>query len=122
LWQQPRGTLPVLSAGTAKRNDARVTTTTPARNLERIAAPKLAINAKDDLYSAAGGAKYAAEQIPGAMQWSVMKSRPFRDGRLHLSNEWTALGRPIRDAAIGQFQSFDQSDVANFLAPAPRAL
>jgi 2-hydroxy-6-oxonona-2,4-dienedioate hydrolase len=49
-----------------KRNDARVTTTTPARNLERITAPNLAISAKDDLYSTAGGVRYAAEQIPGA--------------------------------------------------------
>jgi hypothetical protein len=56
----------LLSAGTAKRNDAPVaTTTTPARNLERITAPELAISAKDDLYSTAGGASYAAEQIPG---------------------------------------------------------
>jgi hypothetical protein len=56
----------LLSAGTAKRNDARVTTPTPARNLERITAPKLAISAKDDLYSTAGRASYAAEQIYGA--------------------------------------------------------
>jgi pimeloyl-ACP methyl ester carboxylesterase len=33
---------------------------------ERQRPPTLAISAKDDLYNTAGGAKYAAEQIPGA--------------------------------------------------------
>jgi pimeloyl-ACP methyl ester carboxylesterase len=61
-----RDIFPVSLKADGLRNDARVTTPTPARHLERMTAPTLAISAKDDLYSTAGGAKYAAEQIPGA--------------------------------------------------------
>jgi pimeloyl-ACP methyl ester carboxylesterase len=61
-----RDIFPVSLKADGLRNDARVTTTTPVRHLERITASTLAISAKDDLYRTAGGAKYAAEQIPGA--------------------------------------------------------
>ena len=61
-----RDVFPVSFKADGLRNDARVTTTTPVGQLERITAPTLAISAKDDLYGTAGGAKYAAEQIPGA--------------------------------------------------------
>jgi pimeloyl-ACP methyl ester carboxylesterase len=61
-----RDIFPVSLKADGLRNDARVTTPTPVRHLERITAPALAISAKDDLYSTAGGAKYASEQIPGA--------------------------------------------------------
>ena len=61
-----RDVFPVSLKADGLRNDARVTTTTPVRHLGRITAPTLAISAKDDLYSTAGGARYAAEQIPGA--------------------------------------------------------
>jgi 2-hydroxy-6-oxonona-2,4-dienedioate hydrolase len=61
-----RDIFPVSLKAQGLANDARVTTPTPVRHLERITAPTLAISAKDDLYSTAGGARYAAEQIPGA--------------------------------------------------------
>ena len=61
-----RDIFPVSLKAYGLRNDARVTTTTPARHLERITAPTLAISGKDDLYNTAGGAKYAAEEISGA--------------------------------------------------------
>jgi pimeloyl-ACP methyl ester carboxylesterase len=61
-----RDIFPVSLKAEGLTNDARVTTPTPVRHLERITAPTLAISAKDDLYNTAGGAKYAAEQIPGA--------------------------------------------------------
>jgi pimeloyl-ACP methyl ester carboxylesterase len=61
-----RDVFPVSLKAGGLRDDARVTTTTPVRQLERITAPTLAISANDDLYSTAGGARYAAEQIPGA--------------------------------------------------------
>ena len=61
-----RDIFPVSLKADGLRNDARLTTPTPVRHLERIAAPTLAISAKDDLYSTAAGARYAAEQIPGA--------------------------------------------------------
>ncbi|HEX6298642.1 MAG TPA: alpha/beta hydrolase [Burkholderiales bacterium] len=61
-----RDIFPVSLKADGLRNDARVTTTTPVVHLERITAPTLAISAKDDLYSSAAGARYAAEQIPEA--------------------------------------------------------
>ena len=61
-----RDIFPVSLKADGLRNDARVTTPTPVPHLERIAAPTLAISAKDDLYSTAAGARYAAEQVPGA--------------------------------------------------------
>src|SRR5688500_10313690 len=59
------GEFPVSLKADWLRNDARATAM-PIPHLERITAPTLAISAKDDLYSTAGGAKYAAEPIPGA--------------------------------------------------------
>ena len=61
-----RDIFPVSLKAHGLRNDARLTTPTPVRHLERITAPTLAISAQDDLYSTAAGAKYAAGQIPGA--------------------------------------------------------
>ncbi len=61
-----RDIFPVGLKADGLRNDALVTTPSPAHHLERITAPTLAISAKDDLYGTYVGAKYAAEQIPGA--------------------------------------------------------
>ena len=61
-----RDIFPVSLKADGLRNDARVTTPTAVSQLERIAAPALAISAEDDLYSTAVGARYAAERIPGA--------------------------------------------------------
>jgi pimeloyl-ACP methyl ester carboxylesterase len=61
-----RDIFPVTLKADGLRNDARVTTTTLVQNLDRIAAPALAISAKDDLYSTDVAAKYAAERIPQA--------------------------------------------------------
>ena len=61
-----RDIFPVSLKADGLRNDALVTTPSPAHHLERITAPTLAISAKDDLYGTYVGAKYAAEQIPGA--------------------------------------------------------
>lgn len=61
-----RDIFPVSLKADGLKNDALVTTTTTAHHLERITAPTLAISAKDDLYRTDVGAKYAAEQIPGA--------------------------------------------------------
>lgn len=58
--------LPVSLKANGLKNDALVTTASIAHGLERITAPTLAISAKDDLYRTDGGAKHAAEQIPGA--------------------------------------------------------
>ena len=60
-----RDIFPVSLKAAGLQNDARATPT-PIPHLERIAAPTLAISAEDDLYSTAAGARYAAEQIPGA--------------------------------------------------------
>jgi pimeloyl-ACP methyl ester carboxylesterase len=61
-----RDIFPVSLKADGLRNDARITTPTAISHLERIAAPALAISAQDDLYSTAAGARYAAQQIPGA--------------------------------------------------------
>lgn len=57
---------PVSLKADGLKNDALVTTASIAHGLERITAPTLVISAKDDLYRTDGGAKYTAEQIPGA--------------------------------------------------------
>lgn len=61
-----RDIFPVSLKADGLKNDALVTTPSPIHDLERITAPTLTISAKDDLYRTDGGAKYAAEQIPGA--------------------------------------------------------
>ncbi|MBE0623494.1 MAG: alpha/beta hydrolase [Burkholderiales bacterium] len=61
-----RDIFPVSLKTNGLKNDALVTTVSIARGLARITAPTLAISAKDDLYRTDGGAKYVAEQIPGA--------------------------------------------------------
>ena len=47
-------------------NDARVVPSLPRYDLERIAAPTLAISAADDFYGTFAGAHYTAEHVPGA--------------------------------------------------------
>jgi pimeloyl-ACP methyl ester carboxylesterase len=47
-------------------NDAAVTSSLPRYELEKIAAPTLAISAADDLYGTFDGARYTAEHVPHA--------------------------------------------------------
>jgi len=47
-------------------NDARVTSSLPRYELERIAAPTLLISVADDLFGTYDGARYSAQHIPGA--------------------------------------------------------
>jgi pimeloyl-ACP methyl ester carboxylesterase len=47
-------------------NDAAVTSSLRSYELGRIAVPTLAISAEDDLFGTLDGARYTAEQIPGA--------------------------------------------------------
>ena len=47
-------------------NDAAVTSSLPRYELERIAAPTLAISAADDLYGTFDGARFTAEHVPHA--------------------------------------------------------
>jgi pimeloyl-ACP methyl ester carboxylesterase len=47
-------------------NDARVVSSLPRYDLERIAVPTLAISTADDLYGTFAGARYTAEHIPHA--------------------------------------------------------
>lgn len=61
-----RDIFPVSLRAEGLRNDALVTTTTPARHVERIAVPTLAISANDDLYRTDGGARFVVESVPGA--------------------------------------------------------
>jgi 2-hydroxy-6-oxonona-2,4-dienedioate hydrolase len=61
-----RDIFPVSLKADGLRNDAAVTTPAPLPELGRIAAPTLAISARDDLYRTDGGARHAAQRIPGA--------------------------------------------------------
>lgn len=56
--------LPVVPRRLGLLNDAAVTSTLPRYELERIAAPTLAISAADDLYGTYDGARYTAEHVP----------------------------------------------------------
>jgi len=47
-------------------NDARITSNLARYELERIAAPTLVVSAADDLFGTWDGARYSADQIPGA--------------------------------------------------------
>jgi pimeloyl-ACP methyl ester carboxylesterase len=58
--------LPVSSRRLGLLNDALVTSTLERYELERIAAPTLAISAADDLYGTFDAARYTAEQIRSA--------------------------------------------------------
>lgn len=58
--------LPVSPRRLGLLNDAKVTSTLPRYDLERITAPTLTISAVDDLFGTHAGARYTAEHIPGA--------------------------------------------------------
>jgi len=58
--------LPVSPRRLGLLNDARVTSTLPRYELERIAAPTLLISMADDLFGTYDGAGYSAQHIPGA--------------------------------------------------------
>jgi pimeloyl-ACP methyl ester carboxylesterase len=47
-------------------NEAAVTSSLPRYELEKIAAPTLAISVPDDLYGTFDGARYTAEHVPHA--------------------------------------------------------
>jgi pimeloyl-ACP methyl ester carboxylesterase len=58
--------LPVAPRRLGLVNDARVTSSLPRYDLERIAAPTLAISLEDDLFRTYEGARYSAQHVPGA--------------------------------------------------------
>jgi pimeloyl-ACP methyl ester carboxylesterase len=58
--------LPVTPRRLGLLNDGDVTTHLTRYELERIAAPTLAVSVADDLYGTYDVARYTAEQIPGA--------------------------------------------------------
>jgi 2-hydroxy-6-oxonona-2,4-dienedioate hydrolase len=58
--------LPVSARRLGLVNDAKVTSTLPRYELERINAPTLIISLKDDRFGTYAGARYTAEHIPGA--------------------------------------------------------
>ena len=58
--------LPIRARRLGLLNDARVTSSLPRYELERIAAPTLAVSLEDDLFRTYEGARYSAAHIPGA--------------------------------------------------------
>jgi 2-hydroxy-6-oxonona-2,4-dienedioate hydrolase len=58
--------LPVSSRRIGLINEAAVTSSLPRYELEKIAAPTLAISVPDDLYGTFDGARYTAEHVPHA--------------------------------------------------------
>jgi pimeloyl-ACP methyl ester carboxylesterase len=58
--------LPVSPRRPGLINDAAVVSSLPRYELERIAAPTLAISVEDDLYGTFDGARYTADHIPHA--------------------------------------------------------
>ena len=58
--------LPVRARRLGLVNDARVTSSLPRYELERVSVPTLAISLEDDLFRTYEGARYSAEHIPGA--------------------------------------------------------
>ena len=58
--------LPVTARRAGLLNDARVTSSLPRYDLERVAVPTLAISARDDLFGTWDGARYSARHIPRA--------------------------------------------------------
>ena len=60
------GILPVSLRRPGLLNDAAVTSTLPRYELERIAAPTLAISLEDDRFGTYDSARYTAAHIPGA--------------------------------------------------------
>jgi pimeloyl-ACP methyl ester carboxylesterase len=61
-----RQILPVSTRRAGLLNDAAVTSAIPRYDLERITVPTLAISMADDLFGTFDGARYTAEQVPGA--------------------------------------------------------
>jgi pimeloyl-ACP methyl ester carboxylesterase len=61
-----RQILPVSARRAGLLNDAAVTSAIPRYDLERITVPTLAISMADDLFGTFDGARYTAEQVPGA--------------------------------------------------------
>ena len=60
------GVQPVSQRAAGLRIDARITSTLPRYELERIVAPTLLISLNDDLYGTYENARYTAQQIRGA--------------------------------------------------------
>lgn len=60
------GTQPVSQRAAGLRIDARITSTLPRYELERLAAPTLLISVKDDLFGTYENARYTAQEIRGA--------------------------------------------------------
>jgi len=58
--------LPVSPRRLGLLNDAKITSSLPRYELERIAAPTLILSVADDLYGTYDGARYSAEHIPHA--------------------------------------------------------
>ena len=58
--------LPISPRRVGLLNDAVVTSSLPRYELEKIAAPTLAISTADDLYGTFDGARYTAEHVPHA--------------------------------------------------------
>jgi 2-hydroxy-6-oxonona-2,4-dienedioate hydrolase len=58
--------LPIRARRLGLLNDARVTSSLPRYELERIAAPTLAISLEDDLFRTYEGARYSADHVPNA--------------------------------------------------------
>lgn len=58
--------LPMRERARGMQNDAKIVSSLPRYDLERIQVPTLVISAEDDLYGTFRGAGYTAERIPGA--------------------------------------------------------
>jgi pimeloyl-ACP methyl ester carboxylesterase len=58
--------LPISARRAGLLNDGAVVSSLPRYDLERIAVPTLAISTADDLYGTFDGARYTAENVPGA--------------------------------------------------------
>ena len=58
--------LPITPRRLGLINDAKVTSTLPRYDLDRIQAPTLIVSLKDDGYGTYAGARYSADHISGA--------------------------------------------------------
>lgn len=65
-WMMLDWILPVSPRRLGLLNDSAVTTSLPRYDLEQVKVPTLAISMKDDLFGTYDGARYTAEQVPGA--------------------------------------------------------
>jgi pimeloyl-ACP methyl ester carboxylesterase len=87
-------------------NDAAVVSSLPRYELERIAVPTLAISTEDDLYGTFDGARYTAENVPGAR----FKGYPS-GGHMTVGHHEEIL------AEISDFLKGRTSDVAGVIGP-----